>query len=155
MSEIARVIDQMKRAWDGDAWHGPPLRQLLSDVSAATANAHPSAGAHSIAEIVLHLAYWKDAGRRRLQGETVNPTDADQWPPPRDESDAAWKEALSLLVVGHKELMSFVTYLPDDLLNAPIAGKDYTVYVQLHGLIQHDLYHAGQIALLKKAAAGK
>jgi uncharacterized damage-inducible protein DinB len=151
MSEIDRIVDQMKRAWDGDAWHGPPLRTLLGDVSAATAFAHPIAGAHSIAEIVLHLAFWKDAGRRRLGGEKVIPSDADQWPAPRDKSEAAWKEALSLLVVGHKELMSVVTGLPEALLAAEVAGKDYSVYVQLHGLIQHDLYHAGQIALLKRA----
>jgi uncharacterized damage-inducible protein DinB len=155
MSEVDRIMDQIQRAWAGDAWHGPPLRKLLADVSAQTASAHPIAGAHSIAEIVMHLAFWKEAGRRRLAAEKVLPSEPEQWPPPRGASEDAWKESLALLDIRHKDFMDAVASLSEDRLAAPVAGKDYNQYVLLHGLIQHDLYHAGQIALLKRAAVGK
>jgi uncharacterized damage-inducible protein DinB len=157
MSEVARIVDQMQRAWDGDAWHGPPLYSLLADVSVETANAHPIRGVHSIAEIVWHVAFWKDIGRRRLERERVFPIDAEGWPGPRDAGDAGWQEVLSLLKVRQSELMQTVSRLSDERLAEEIPGKEKgcSAYVLLHGLIQHDLYHAGQIALLKKAAAGK
>jgi uncharacterized damage-inducible protein DinB len=152
MSEIHRILDQVQRAWDGNAWHGPPLRALLVDVSAAQAHARPIAAAHTIAEIVLHLAYWKDAVRRRLAGETVLPTEPEQWPAVGEPSGAAWRAALALLEARHRALVEAVARLDDGRLADPVGGKDYDVYVLLHGAIQHDLYHAGQVALLKKAA---
>jgi uncharacterized damage-inducible protein DinB len=152
MPELARILDQMQRAWDGDAWHGPPLRKLLENVSAKTAHSHPIAGAHSIAEIVMHLAYWKDAGRRRLAGEKVLPSEKEQWPPPPGADEGAWKKTLALLDTRHQDFIDAVASQSDECLAMPVAGKDYDQYVLLHGLIQHDLYHAGQIALLKRAA---
>jgi uncharacterized damage-inducible protein DinB len=152
MSEIHRILDQMHRAWDGNAWHGPPLRALLAGVPAAQAHARPIGAAHTIAEIVLHLAYWKDTVRRRLGGETILPTEPEQWPAVSDRSGAAWREALALLEARHRALVEAVAQLDDARLNDPVGGKDYDVYVLLHGVIQHDLYHAGQVALLKKAA---
>jgi uncharacterized damage-inducible protein DinB len=152
MSEVARILDQIQRGWDGDAWHGPPLKALLQDVSAGQAHARPIPGAHTIAEIVMHLGYWKDAIRRRLGGETVLPTEAEQWPVLGELSGAAWKQAVSLLESRHKALTAEIARLADGDLTARIGGKDYDVYALLHGGIQHDLYHAGQIALLKKAA---
>ena len=157
MSEIARILDQMHRAWDGDSWHGPPLHQLVADLSASTAHAHPIRGVHSIAEIVLHLAFWKDIGRQRLAGEVVLPSEEEAWPDPNGTGETGWLEALSLLRARHLELTEAVSCLFEDRLYDEIAGreKSYSAYVLIHGLIQHDLYHAGQIAILKKATAGK
>jgi uncharacterized damage-inducible protein DinB len=154
MSEVARISDQIRRAWDGDAWHGPPLRHVLAGVTAKAANARPIAGAHTIAEIVGHLAFWKDVVRQRLGGARVLPPDEEGWPAPRDAGEAAWRDALALLERRHRELAEAAARLTDDQLGNPVAGKDYTNYVLLHGAVQHDLYHAGQIALLKKAAPG-
>jgi uncharacterized damage-inducible protein DinB len=156
MSEVARILDQIHRAWDGDAWHGPPLHQLVADVAASTAHARPIPGVHSIAEIVLHVAFWKDIGRRRLAGEVILPTEEDAWPKPNGAGEAAWLKALSLLRARHLELTEAVACLAEDRLNDEITGKEkaYSAYVLIHGLIQHDLYHAGQIAMLKKAVTG-
>ncbi len=156
MSEIVRILDQMHRAWDGDAWHGPPLHQLVADVSAMTASAHPIRGVHSIAEIVLHVAFWKDVGRRRLAGEVVLPSEEDAWPEPNGPGETGWLDALSLLRARHLELTEAVACLAEDRLHDEITGRErsYPAYVLIHGLIQHDLYHAGQIAVLKKAAGG-
>jgi len=151
MSEIARIVDQMRRGWDGDAWHGTPLWTMLRDVTANEANMRPIQGAHTIAEIVQHLAYWKEATVQRIAGDLVSPGHEEQWPPHRDASEAAWKEALVSLETWHQVLMKVVESSNDEELDQPIAGRDYDVYVQLHGTLQHDLYHTGQIALLKRA----
>jgi uncharacterized damage-inducible protein DinB len=150
MAEIERIRDQFRRGWDGDAWHGTPLRQLLSDVSAAQAHARPIPESHTIAEIVSHLAYWKKAVCERMAGALVLPTHDEQWPAIRD-GEAGWREALSLLETRHQQLMEALAQLNDEQLSNPVAGKDYDVYILLHGVLQHELYHAGQIALLKRA----
>lgn len=152
MSEVARILDQMRRGWDGDAWHGTPLWTMLGDVTASEANARPIAGTHTIAEIVQHLSYWKWATIRRVKGELVSPSHDEQWPCVTDASDSTWREALALLPSRHQTLMQTIEKLRDEQLTQPIAGRDYNVYVQLHGTLQHDLYHTGQIAVHKRAA---
>lgn len=152
MSEIARIVDQMRRGWDADAWHGTPLWTMLRDVTASEANMRPIPGSHTIAELVQHLVYWKQATVQRVNGELVSPSHDEQWPPHRDTSESAWRQVLKLLQSRHQALMQTIEKLSDQQLPQPIAGRDYDVYVQLHGSLQHDLYHTGQIALLKRAA---
>jgi uncharacterized damage-inducible protein DinB len=151
MTEIERIRDQFQRGWDGDAWHGPPLREILRDVTASEANARPIAGGHTIGETVQHLSYWRWATVERVAGKLVSPGHDEQWPPLRDASESAWREAIALLDSRQQTLMQTLEKLSDGQLNQPIAGRNYNVYVQLHGTLQHDLYHAGQIALLKRA----
>jgi len=151
MKEIERIEDQLRRAFEGKAWHGPSLQELLGDVTAAMAAARALADAHSIWEIVLHIAAWEDAVRRRLEGEPVELSTEEDWPPVKDTSEAAWKDSLEALRNGHTQLRGTISRLTDSQLEDVVAGKDYPGYFMLHGIIQHDLYHAGQIAILKKA----
>jgi uncharacterized damage-inducible protein DinB len=151
MKEIERIKDQLKRAFEGEAWHGPSIRELLADVTAEKAAAKPLAGAHSIWEVVLHIAAWEGAVRRRLAGETIELSTEEDWPPVTDTSEAAWRGALATLENGHHELRRTISRLDDSQLEDIVSGQRYSVYFTLHGVIQHDLYHAGQIALLKKA----
>jgi uncharacterized damage-inducible protein DinB len=152
MSEIQRIEDQLQRAFEGHAWHGPAVRELLADVTAAKAAGRPLPNAHSIWEIVLHMATWERVVRRRLQGEAVAdlPTEED-WPPVRDSSDAAWRRAIDDLEQANHDLRNTMVRTSEARLAEMVPGKDHSVYVMLHGIIQHDLYHAGQIAVLKKA----
>lgn len=152
MGEVARILDQLRRAWDGDAWHGPPVLRVLEGVPAAVADARPVLGGHTIAEIVYHMAFCKEEARRRLAGELLLPSDEDGWPTPGTAGEAAWRQALAGLERAQRDLDAAIATLTDDRLETPIAGKAYNVYVLLHGVVQHDLYHAGQIALLKKMA---
>ncbi len=80
MNEIDRIIDQIRRAYDGDAWHGLPLRAILADVPADVADARPIRDVHSIREIVKHITFWYDGVRRRLGGEVVEADEIEQWP---------------------------------------------------------------------------
>jgi uncharacterized damage-inducible protein DinB len=151
MDEIKRIDDQLRRAFEGHAWHGPSLRELLADVTAEQATARSVSGAHSIWEIALHIAAWHEGVRRRVEGERVELSPEEDWPPVASTSEAAWQDALAVLERTHTDLRRTVSRLADARLQEMVAGKDHSVYVMLHGLIQHDLYHAGQIALLKKA----
>ena len=151
MSEVERIVDQLRRAYEGEAWHGPPFKQVLAGVTAEQAARRPVANAHTIWELVLHIAVWESVVRRRLAGEVTDPTPEQDWPPVRDTSEAAWKKVLAELERGHLQLRQSIALLSDTQLSDKAPGKDYSLYGMLHGVIQHDLYHAGQIALLKKA----
>ena len=151
MTEVARIADQLERAWEGPAWHGPSVREVLKDVTAERAAARPLADAHSIWEIVLHLRTWEDAVCRRAGGEPVRqPTAEEDWPPVRATDRAAWDAALAELEQGHERLMRAIERLDDASLFAPVPEPRTRLYVLLHGIVQHDLYHAGQIALLRR-----
>ena len=154
MKETERIADQLSRAFAGPAWHGSSLRELLNGVTAARAAARPVAGAHSVWEVVLHIAAWDAAMRRRLAGERaeIYQTDLD-WPKVFDTSETAWQQTLAQLTQAHDELRQAITELDEARLDEPILEGMPSVYVSLHGVIQHDLYHAGQIAVLLKASA--
>jgi uncharacterized damage-inducible protein DinB len=151
MSEVTRILDQLKRAFEGEAWHGPSVNEVLAGVTAAIAAEHPIRGAHSIWEIVLHVATWERAVRRRLEGDPAAVPDEEDWQLVTDTKEEAWQDALSALTSGHLALRKAIAALTDADLDKAATGQFYTVYFMLHGAIQHDLYHAGQISLLKKA----
>jgi uncharacterized damage-inducible protein DinB len=154
MSEVDRIADQLKRAYSGEAWHGSSLTELLQDVDAARAAARPIPGAHSIWEIVLHIAAWDTAVRQRLAGQRaeIYKTELD-WPHVADTSETAWQAARATLAHAHDELRAAIIELDDARLDEPILEDMPSMYGTLHGVIQHDLYHAGQISLLLKATA--
>jgi uncharacterized damage-inducible protein DinB len=144
----------MDRAFAGDAWHGPPLQSLLQGLLAEDASKHPIEGAHSVWELVLHLTAWNDFMRHELMGERAEVTAEKDWPPVWDVSEVAWKRALENLGESHNRLRQVAAGLRDDQLNdIPVTRTSNTRYLMLHGVVQHNLYHAGQIALLKKAMA--
>ena len=151
MSEIHRILDQMDRAFSGDAWHGPPLMHLLEGISAEDASKHVVPGAHSIWELVHHVSAWHSIVQHRLQGEMVDVTAERDWPPVWEVSEPAWKRALESLVESRARLRQVAATLRDDQLDEKIGATDVSCYQILHGVTQHDIYHAGQIALLRKA----
>lgn len=153
MSEAVRIADQLRRAFDGAAWHGDSLAEILKGVTAAQAAAHPVANAHSIWELVLHIAAWDGAVRRRMTGVAVKLSAEKNFPPVTDTSAAAWAKTLAHVRQVHQELVEAVEKFPEKSLNKQVPGKKgvhYNFYYMLQGVVQHELYHAGQIALLKK-----
>jgi len=103
--------------------------------------------------LIQHIAVWESVGRRRLEGdraaiEISSPAD---WPPADDTTEAAWEQAKAALDRGHQALREAIARVSEERIDEPILEGLSTVYVTLHGVIQHDLYHAGQIAMLKKA----
>jgi uncharacterized damage-inducible protein DinB len=153
MSEPVRLADQIRRAFEGEAWHGDSLLEILSDVDAKTAAAHPIKGAHSIWELVLHIATWDGAALQRARGTAVEPTDEQNFPTVSDTTQAAWQKAVQHLKTTHHDLVKAVAEFPESRLSDPVPGKKEKYYDHFYlfsGIVQHELYHAGQIALLKK-----
>lgn len=153
MSESSRLADQIRRAFEGEAWHGDSVLEILSDVDAKTASAHPVQNAHSIWELVLHIAAWDGAALRRAQGQAVELTDEENFPPVKDTSPAAWKQAVEKMKSIHSELVRKVESFPESRLTEQVPGKHekyYDYFYLFSGIAQHELYHAGQIAVLKK-----
>lgn len=153
-SEASRIADQLRRAFHGSAWHGPALFELLEDVDAAAAAAKPLPDVHSIWELVLHVAVWDDAALRRLEGKKWQPTGLANFPPVSAATETGWREAMADARRTHDTLVKTVAALPDSRLGDRVPGKRYDFYHMLHGIAQHELYHAGQIAILKKAGVG-
>jgi uncharacterized damage-inducible protein DinB len=150
-TEGGRIADQLRRAFDGSAWHGPSLMELLEDVNAGTAAAKPLPDVHSIWELVLHVAAWDAAGCRRLRGEKTQPTGTANFPIVPRPAEASWRKAVAQVKGTHDVLVKTVAALPESRLRERVPGKRYDFYFMLHGIVQHELYHAGQIAILKKA----
>ena len=151
--ESTLIAEQLRRAFEGEAWHGPALLELLGDVDAATAAAKPLPEVHSIWELVLHIAVWDGVASRRLAGEKCQPTGTANFPVVPRPAEAAWRKAVTQAKRMHDVLVRTVASLPESRLRERVPGKKYDFYFMLHGIAQHELYHAGQIAILKKAQA--
>ena len=152
MTEVKRILDQLKRSFEGEAWHGPSVREVLANVDAEKASKHPIPAAHSIWEITLHIAAWQHFVCKRLQGEHFEATPEQDWPLTSASNDDAWQDTLNHLESGYQKLLTEVMKLSDeDLDKFIVPGKEYNYYFMIHGVIQHNLFHAGQIAMLKKA----
>jgi uncharacterized damage-inducible protein DinB len=154
MREIDRIVDQMDRGFSGEAWHGPSLMSALEGLSAEGASQHPIRGAHSIWELVHHVGSWNAIILHRLKGQHVEVTTERDWPPVWEVSDVAWQRAVENLSESYARLREFVNGIADahlDVKDQETSGDKTSRYVVLHGLIQHNCYHAGQIAILKKA----
>jgi len=150
MNEIGRITDQLQRAFKGDAWHGPSVLKALKAVTFEQAFKKPIKGAHSIWEIVLHISAWHHAVTQRLKGYVVNLTKEEDWPRVENHDENAWQSALELTNESYENLLKKASSLSDSDLNKTAPGRNHSIYFMLHGVIQHDLYHAGQIAILKK-----
>ena len=151
MSEIPFIVDQLNRAFDGEAWHGPALMEILDDVDARAAAARPISKAHCIWELVIHLAGWEQVVTRRLQGQVATLTDVQNFGHVDSSTEEAWQSAVAVLRQNHAELVKLVSALPESRLTDRVPGKDYDVRFMLYGAVQHAAYHAGQIAILKRA----
>ena len=150
---VAQLIAQLDQAYDRRAWHGPNLRGSLRGVSVAQAAWRPAPDRHNIWEIAVHAAYWKYAVWRRLTGapRASFPIDGSNWfVRPQEGTLREWAADLALLRRMHARLRAAVAALsPADLARRP-AGSTHTRLALVAGILAHDLYHAGQIQLLKK-----
>jgi uncharacterized damage-inducible protein DinB len=147
MREIERILDQLNRSWGGPSWTGVDIQPLLDGISEEHARAHPLPNAHSILELTAHMTTWMNAVAARLGGETRELTPEEDW---RDITQLTWPAAITEMENAQSHLSDVIARLTPDDLDKKVAGRKYTIYVMLHGMIQHNLYHAGQIGLLKK-----
>jgi hypothetical protein len=151
-NETYRICQQLAQAFDGNAWHGPSVREILTDVDPRVAAAHPVPGAHSIWEIVLHLVSTQQVLLRRLDGDksAINLPHAEEWPAVTEMDETGWRNTLEKLVAGDRVLRDRIAAFPPDQLDESLIPGGSSAYNNFHGYVQHNLYHAAQIGLLKK-----
>jgi len=151
ISEAEDLAAQLRVIHEGDVWHGPALRELLGGLSPAQAASRPLPQAHSIWELVLHIAAWENVYVQCLAGAAMGKPAEGEFPPIGNLTPAAWQQALARLDRLHEELHRAVGALRESALQQIVPGRPYTVQFMLQNAVRHHVYHAGQIALLKKA----
>ena len=151
MIEVQRILDQYDRVMNGAAWHGDAIWQILGGISAEQASFRPISSAHSIWEIVGHMAFWEDVAARRLGGLRAGLEEEGNFPPaPPEGTEANWRETLDRFRASNKSFREALRKLDPARLNELSAAGKRSFYDEAHGLIEHNVYHAGQIALLAK-----
>ncbi len=147
---LLRIFDQ---AYDRRAWHGPNLRGSLRGLKSGEAAWRPDPGRHSIWEITVHAAYWKYAVQRRLTGAkrgSFTLTGSNWFPRESNLTEKLWRQDLRLLEESHGALRSAVAQLSTKDLSRKTPGGTVKIEALVYGIACHDVYHAGQIQLLKR-----
>lgn len=161
MSECRRLAELVERVLEGDCWHGPNVAGLLEGLTPQQAAAVVVPGGHSIWELVLHMTGWADEVRARLAGSAAGEPARGDWPSVPEPSPDAWSQSVESLLASHRALAAAIRAVGDDALGTSVvdhrdraAGTGLSKYLTLHGLVHHTVYHAGQLALLRRALAG-
>jgi uncharacterized damage-inducible protein DinB len=157
MNRVHEFADQTTRVLDGDPWYGDNILRVLEGVTHDQAAQRPIPNAHNIWELVLHITTWiKEVNRRLKHGDWREPADGD-WPAAPDPTPTNWQKAVGRLVEAHRALIATLESFPANRLDEQVGGeRDQALgtgqsYGQmLHGILQHDAYHLGQIGILKK-----
>ena len=155
MTEPQFLADQLRRAFEGEAWHGPSVREVLEGVTASQAAARPAGGGHSIWELVLHIRNWVIAPVNTLRDGTpmpeVDPPElAFDWPEIGGTTETDWARERESMFAAARELCALLEKTPELRLQQIVPGREHSFRFLLHGVVQHTLYHGGQIAILKK-----
>jgi len=153
MSEINRILKHYDDVLSGDAWHGDAVWDVLENVSGTTAAARPVKGAHTIWEIVAHMIFWEGVVVRRLAGERAGMVEELNFATPENLNEEAWQETLRGFRASNESFREALRKLSPDQLDELSAARKRTFYEEAHGVIEHHVYHLGQISLLKKAAS--
>ena len=150
MPNDTSISTRISQAFTGPAWHGAPLSELLADVTFTEAAERPFDDVHSIAELVGHIGAWTSVAERRLAGEPAMPDEAEQWPDVDTTNEKTWAAAVEACLEAHRSLTRAVAAVDEKHLAATVPGHSYDAATMLRGIIEHDAYHGGQIAMLKK-----
>ncbi|MBX2964200.1 MAG: DinB family protein [Cyclobacteriaceae bacterium] len=145
MQEIKNLSNLIQRVYDGKAWHGPSVKDVLKDIDATTCRKKVG-DSHSIVQLVQHMVSWRTFVTNRLLGNTTFELSDDQNFPP--ETD--WPTALQQLEESQVALLNAIETISSEKLWEEVANRKYDFFVLLHGIIHHDIYHIGQIQLIKK-----
>jgi uncharacterized damage-inducible protein DinB len=144
-SEIQKIIDILSHTYEKNAWHGPSVKETLSDVSIDQIH-HRIGNGNSIIELVAHMTAWRNFVIEKLKGnDSFDVTDELNFPKGKD-----WQLVLNELDKSQSDLISALEKTPNEKLQEVVPGRKYKFFTMIHGIIHHDLYHTGQIVLLKK-----
>lgn len=152
-TEIKRYILRLNSIYRGNPWYGNAITRQLARADERLVFSRPVSGAHSMAEILAHLIAWRQLLARRLQGDAsyvVRQKESFDWRRIDPHPETAWNTLLHVLDKSQKDILNGLENQDDGLLNKQVAGRRYTYRKLLEGILEHDIYHLGQIALLIK-----
>ncbi len=148
--EIQNIQRLLKNTFDGAAWHGPAVFKVIQDIDFRLAFMEFD-NIHSIAELVDHMTSWRIFAIERLKGNTsFEVSQENDWRRFTRKDESHWLEIKDKLLASQEAMLAVLEKTYDSKLSDLVEGKAYDFYTMLHGVIQHDIYHAGQISLLKK-----
>lgn len=149
-SEISRIITMLTNAYDGAAWHGASMMEILNKISADQAF-HASKHIHRICELVQHIIAWRVFAIKRLEGDIIYEVSQNEnWKEFDIKDEHTWDKIKQELDDSQQKLINALQKVDDQRLAEKVEGKAYDYYTLVHGVIQHDLYHLGEIALLAR-----
>jgi uncharacterized damage-inducible protein DinB len=154
--ELIRIIDLLNVSYESqEAWHGPSLVETLRGVTPDMAGRRLTPNTHTIAELVFHITSWRIFTTKKMQGDAefdILTPEKNFGSFPNKIDDFEWEALQMELSLSQEELVNELDKRDDDeFLEDIVPGRDYTYYDLLHGIINHDVYHAGQVMILKKA----
>ncbi len=139
------IIKQLERVFNGPAWHGPAVMEVVSAIKDENKN-YANKNSHTIIELITHMAAWRVFAIERLKGNDVyDVSDEMNFPSPTDLN-----EAVAKLISSQVELVKCINGFPENRLSEKVSGKPFSYQTMLHGILHHDLYHLGQIVLLNR-----
>ena len=151
-AELKHIRAMLKNNWDGSMWYGTNLSSVLKDINAEKAFQKPTAGSHNIYELAAHLLCWRTFVIEMLKGNAgykVEINSEQDWPTAYQPTDISWNEALNHLEKSQTELMNLLNAFDESKLGELVEGRDFKYHVLLNGVLHHDIYHSGQISILK------
>jgi uncharacterized damage-inducible protein DinB len=162
MTTAEKLSNELEKILSGDAWYGPPVFETIDKISFDIAYEHPQNGAHSIAEIVIHMLGWTIEVTDRMRGSKAGYPAAGDWPDPGAPNEERWKTMISELKLANVNLIGLIQKFPNqkwdeltnDDRNQPGLGAGVNYEQLINGLIQHHVYHTGQIGILNRILGG-
>ncbi|WP_289662334.1 DinB family protein [Flavobacterium panacagri] len=150
MSESKRISNLYQSIYNGNPWLEVNLANTLKNVTAEQAYKKANPNLNTIWEIVNHLIQWRRNILERMQGEVIVTPDHNYFVPVLDPSEVAWEQSLQTLAKSQESWNTFFESFDDEDLAKIYVNNGHTYYEHIHGIIQHDVYHLGQIVILKK-----
>jgi len=149
--EVMRIVDQYDRAIEGNAWHGDPVWMILRSLKADQVFRRLRPQTNAIWELVAHMTFWETEVCHRLEGTSPPPDESLNFPLMPEATSENWRVALDRFRESNTRFRKALLQLDDSMLDKPLSAPHKSIYVEVNGVIQHHLYHAGQIAFLGKA----
>jgi uncharacterized damage-inducible protein DinB len=154
VSEIQQLVNRYDQTMSGDAWYGDPVWKILQGTDASCAAAELLPGTHNIWQLVMHMEFWERIAARRFSGP-VTAEEAGNFPATPGADEAEWQKTLESFHTSNREFRQAVSRLDSSILDSNTPDGQRSFRYELVGVIEHHIYHAGQIALLKKAYAAR
>lgn len=154
MSTLTGIIKKMKQVFEGDPWYGKSVMKIIADVNESIIYQKPNASAHSAIELLYHMINWEEFTLHQLEGSVNDPSryELQNWREIEPQTHT-WSEGIAAFSAMHKRIVEILNASGEDILEKEVAYRKYNMRFLLDGLIDHNIYHAGQLALLQKTLA--